>query len=593
MPRLAITDLSGSLNQGVAPSEIASNEFTAIENWYQFGSRLRRRGGMRRLTSDPFDEAITGILYYAPESEPINGVDVMVASSTMWGRYSAGTIYPVPTDSGLIIAPSTRRWSMFQYKNIAYGIRDRAGLVRSDGNFVGPAGIEAPGTAPVLADNATGVIPAADFVGVYTYYNSLTNLESDPSPASNTLSHAGSKSIDWSALVASANAQVDTIRLYRSLPDQTGEYFFVGEVANGVTTFNDNVLAQDLGDAASFTNDVPPDDLISGDVWVERLFCHNGSLLFHSEDGTPEAFDPDAFIPIFPDDGHPIRAVHAHGDRLIIGKTNKVHYLVGSGPATFQLLTLSDRHGCISHHSMQSAEGNLFWLGQDNVYRSDGNTVAGIASIKLRTIIENLDETQAENAFATVFPQLGWYVLVIPGYAQLVYNYRTDAWTTIPTAADIHMIGDFFTSDLVQEMFASDDDGHLYLLNDPTYGRDDDADSTRIPIAASFETRDFASEAVEGGVPGSVHTVQRVGLLTERIAATVDLAILSEGVVMKSRTDLGLDLGPRWKVYALSTMHSAQTRSRLRVEYSDSPFIEIEGFFIDLEPMARPSMLSN
>ena len=38
------------------------------------------------------------------------------------------------------------------------------------------------------------------------------------------------------------------------------------------------------------------------------------------------------------------------------------HYLVGTDPATFALLTLSDRHGCVSHHSMQSAEGYLFWL---------------------------------------------------------------------------------------------------------------------------------------------------------------------------------------------------------------------------------------
>lgn len=585
MPRIAFTDLGGSLNQGRPPSALALNEWTAIQNFYQFGSKLRRVGGMRKLTSSAFTERITGMVYYRPDVLPPGGVDMIVAGPTRFGILVGGTLSLITPAAAFAIPSSTRRWSLFQYKNICYGIREGAGLVRSDGLYVGAAGIAAPGGAPTLADGAAGSIPAASFKGVYTFYNSATDMESNPSPVSNTLAHAGSKKIDWTGIGVSTNPQVTSRRLYRTLPDQSGEYFLVTEIPNNVdTTFTgDDVLAQDLDTAVSQVNGLPSSDLVVGAVWKERLFASDGVTLFHSADGLIEAFDPNAVIPVFPDDGHSIRAICPYGDRLVIGKTNKIHYLVGSDPSTFALFTLSDRHGCVSHHSMQVAEGYLFWLGLDNVYRSDGNAVTGIASVKLKTIIENMDASAARDAVATIFPTLGWYVLSIPGYAQLIYNYRTDVWTTMPTAADIQVLADFFTSDYTQEIYVADDVGNVYRAHDTTYGRNDSAAETGLQIDAEATGR-----AIEGPT-STKHIIEYASLLSDRYDEQITVEILSEGAIVKSR-DVSLNFEPRWKMYSLSSRHQAKSQTQFKIRYTGATAIELEGYALDVAPINRPSM---
>lgn len=585
MARIPVTDLGGSLNQGRAPSELDPNEYASISNFYQFGSKLRRRGGMRRLTTSPFTERITGLVSYRPEVLPPGGVDMIVAGLTRFGRFVGSSVSLIPNQTGFSIPTSTRRWTLFQYKNICYGLRTLAGLVRGDGTYVGPAGIDAPTVAPTIADGAAGAIPAAAFKAVYTFYNANTNMESNPSPVSNTLAHAGATTINWTGIAVSTNVQVTSRRIYRTLPDQSGEYFLVAEIANNTATVftGDNVLAQDLDGAVSQSNGTPPTGLQFGAVWKERLCASDGKDLFHSQDGLIEAFDPLAVIPVFPDDGHEIRALHAYGDRLVIGKTNKIHYLVGSDPSNFALLTLSDKHGCVAHHSMQSAEGQLFWLGNDNIYRSDGNNVIGIASVKLRDIINGLDEAAAREAMADVFPTLGWYVLTIPGYTQLIYNYRTDVWTTVPTAETIQAIGDFYDTNFAQNLYVTDASGHIYEFHDTTYGYDDTALAMGGPITAEFVGHAWGDSGKS--------VVERGYLLCARYSEQITLSIVSEGATIKSRT-VSLDYEPRWKAYLLSTRQQAKAFNQLRITYTGATAIELEGFALDISSLGRPTMLA-
>lgn len=595
MSRITITDLGGSLNQGKAPSALDENEYTSLQNFYQFGNKLIRRGGMRFLNSSDMSAAsagistrLTGIFSYRPSVSVTGGLDVALGKITKFSKLVGNTISDLPSQPGFVINGSAALWVMFQYKDIWYGLREGAGLVRSDGTYYGPSGIAAPSGAATLAQGASGAIPAGDFKGVYTFYNRNTNMESNPSPVSNLLSLAASKKIDWSGIGTSGNVQVNARRLYRTLAGQSGEYFFVAQLDDNVTTTftGDNVLAQDVGSRASFNNGTPPDGLIIGDVWKERLFASDGVDLFHSEDGLIEAFDSDSVIPVFPDDGHRLSAIHAWGDRLAIGKTNKIHYLVGNDPR-FTLLTLSDRHGCVAHHTMQSAEGFLFWLGLDNVYRSDGNAVTGIASVKLRDTIEGMDALAAKSAFATVLPKLGWYLLSIPGYVQLIYNYRTDVWCEIPTNTDIYCFGDIFDSNNVQSIYASDANGGLYVFNDDSHGYDDSVVAMALvhnTITATLDSRAFGADTA------TKHVVARVALLCDRYAESIALAIVSENAVMKQRI-VSLDYDPRWKLYNLSTRHQAKAQSQLRVTYSGTTPIELEGFALDLEPIGRPSMM--
>ena len=583
MPRFIYNDIGGGLNQGQPPQTIQDREFIELKNFYPFGTKLRRRGGLHRLSDSPYSEQITGVLAFRPTT---GSVQTLLGAETVIAELDGSTITALPPLSGFSFSPSTKPWTAFEYKNIAYWLREESNsLIRSDGTYFGPSGISAPATAPTLADGAVGDIPAADFLGVYTFYNPATGVESNPSPASAVLSHSGTKKIDWSGIAVSTNTQVSARRLYRTLPDQTGEYYFVAQIDNNVdTTFTgDNVLVQDLGEAVSFANGTPPAGLQFGVVWKERFFASDKIDLFYSELGRIENFDEDSIISVFPDDGHEIRALHAYGDRLVIGKTNKVHYLVGTDPDNFALLTLSDRHGCAAHHSMQSAEGLLFWLGLDNIYRSDGNSVVGLASVKLQDILAALDPDTLEYATATVFPSRNWYVLSIPGVATVVYNYKTDAWAEFTHAASLQGVFDHFDNDFIQEMFAVDDAGYVYRFADETYNYDDNGATTGGAIPATL-----VSKPQEAGNPGAYAVMNRVYLAAQQYSEQITLSWLHEATVVNSRT-VSLDYAERWKTYALSTRQGAKADTRFKLAYSGATMIEIEGWAVDSESIGRLS----
>ena len=584
MPRFIYNNVGGGLNQGQPPQTLADNEWVDHRNAYPFGTKIRCRGGLRRLVDTPHTERLTGLFPYRPGGATT--VTTIVGTPTILGKVSGTSIVSIPSTGTFTIASSNLPWTFFEYKDIIYALRyGSQGLVRSDGTYYGPAGVAAPSSAPTLADGAAGDIPAASFYGVVTFYNSATGVESNPSPASSVLAHAGSKKIDWSGIPTSTNPQVTSRRLYRTLPDATGEYYFVAQIDNNVDTAftGDNVLVQDLGEAVSFDNGLPPGDIQFGAVWKERGFFSDKVDLFYSEQGRMECFAEDAIISVFPDDGHEIRAVYAYGDRLIVGKTNKIHYIVGAGPDSFSLLTLSDRHGCAAHHSMQSAEGILFWLGFDNIYRSDGNSVTGLASVKLQTILASLDPTALEYATATVFPNRNWYVLMIPGVATVVYNYKTDAWAEFTHTASLQGVFDHFDSQFIQEMYAVDDAGYLYRFADEDYNYDDNGATVGAAIPTVLEYR-----PQEAGNPGAKAVMSRVLLATPQYSETITLSWVHEGTVINTRT-VSLDYAERWKVYALATRQGCKADTRLRIEYSGATRIDLEGLAVDADSIGRLS----
>src|SRR5574341_482885 len=188
---------------------------------------------------------------------------------------------------------------------------------------------------------------------------------------------------------------------------------------------------------AARTFHLPPDLVEIGDNWQERLWCSDGKDLFFSEFGLPESFAGDAILLVFPDDGHRIRAVYGHGSRLMVGKTNKVHFVIGTDRSDFEIQTLSDKHGCYSHHSMKSAEGFLFWYGGDNFYRSDGANVESISTIKIRRLLDRIPDSRKEFVVSGISPRRGLYLSAVTldsgtkNTHVLAYNYRTEAWTVL------------------------------------------------------------------------------------------------------------------------------------------------------------------
>ena len=572
-------DLGGGVNLGAAPAQIPSKQMAALENWYPYNTRLRRRGGVRRLTTgSAWSQNITGMF----PLKLANGTwALLVGGPTAFGKYNESTLAvdDLTLGSGVVFPASTLPWTFFQYKNYAYAMRRNAGtMIRLTETSANRGGITAPTAAATIAQGAAGALPSGDYRTVYTYFNRATELESNPSPVSNTLSLGASRQIDYTGITASSDPFVDARRIYRTLEDQVGVYFFVDQIDdNVVTTYTgDQVLVADLGRTVSFNNGLPPSQLELGSVWNERLFATDGVDLFFSELLLVECFGDENVIPVFPDDGHRIRALHAFGDRLVIGKTNKVHYLVGTDASSFGIQTLSDKHGCMSHHSMHSAESVLFWYGSGKaVFRSDGTSVTEISNPQVKPLLEAIPDELEEYVVGGVFPSRNWYVLSIPQAAGannskvVVYNYKYNTWTVFTHPSDApQFLQDFFTESYGHVLYSTFYDGHLYHYADDDYTSDFGND-----IVATLTTK-----ADDFGHPSYPKYLTELRLLIPQVnGETILIEVLGgSGSAISSRSG-SLDItGDDWKYYKLHTAGAPQSKLQTRLTYSGAPMIDLD-----------------
>lgn len=586
-------DLGGGLNQGQPISSINPNECTVLRNLYPFGRKLVRRGGVRLITTDgAWDENIFSMF---PLKETDGTWTLLTGGATKLGKLDGDTIADLP---GIQSIPSgTNAWVWFQYKDFAYAMREgQTDMLRVDSSSWNTAGIAAPSVPPTLADGGAGNLTAANYYGVFTFYNTQTGAESNPSPASLVLALGSSKLIDWSAIQVSSNAFVDARRLYRTLPNQVGEYFFIGTIEDNFTTTyaDDNVIIADMGREVRFDNGLPPNGLHAGCIWRERLFATDGTDLYYSEYLLPESFGDESIISVSPDDGHKIRGLIAFGDRLVIGKTNKMHYLVGADANSFNVLTLSDRHGCMSHHSMKSAEGLLFWYGTgNNFYKSDGNNVVEISTIKMRDTLDLIPDSVAHKVTAAVVPSLSQYIATIPqdenGYnwKVVVYNYKTDSWSTYDHGDDgdeyaPQYLSDFFDENLEHVLYSTHYDGNIYQYADPDHETD-------------FEEEDlieaeYVSRADDYGAPGYRKFFREVWAHVPRVeGGTATLtAYYDEDTTPSYTRTASLDIeNAAWKSFKLPTHDHPATLLRFGFKYEGRDHISIDGFHTEVGVLER------
>ena len=565
-----------------------------LANWYPVGTRLRTRKPVTQVTSTPYGEQLTSVWSLR---EATGDWAIIVGALTGLACLDVDQLVPIPISSGPTILPSSAApWDFHQYVNIGYAMREGVGLKRFLSDHMEEAGIDAPLVAPTVVQGGAGDIEAGDYYPVFTYCNSLTGAESNPSPVGAKVVLAVDKQANWSAIGTSNNGQVNARRLYWTLPNQRGEFFFVAQLNDNFTTaYVSNVVLNDLGRPVSWDNAMPPDSLRFGDFFMERLFATDGTRVLFSERNLPESFAEDNIIEIFTDDGHEIRGIKAFGSICVVGKTNKVHYLLNTGPRKFERYTLSDRHGVWSHASMKVAEGWLYWYGGDNVYRTDGTNVEGLGSYAVKELLASVPDNQKEHVSAVVYaaPPLNWYMLSLPQNTSgtdrvvVVLNYKTMAWTvfdhkdlvsgyTAPT-----FIGELFDEDYGQQLYSVfDDANHLYRYHDESTTVLEDRG---LAIDFRLKTKSFGLEH-----KGLLKALRRVWLLSTSCSRDVTLSLYRDGSrgVTKSRT-VSLDQGRDWKLYNLNASRALGATLQLGLVYSGNVEVDLDGISLDVMEFFR------
>jgi hypothetical protein len=616
--------LGGGVNLSPDASKIAPDEMADIANFYPYGTVLRRRGGIKRLTPVPWGSPILGMQRLVKSN---TAHFMIVATKDKFGRLVDDRIENLIMLTTLGTNTTSDRWCTFQYKDFVYGLRKSAGrMVRVDGYGAARAGIDAPTGAPTSIDDSSvsGTLPAGTYKTVYTYGNAASGYESLPSPPS-TVAITGANGMTHSNPNLPNDPFVDTINVYRSLVDQdNGVYFFVGTmgIIAGVMALGEAVTVTNMGRLINYNLDLPPSDLLYGDVWNERLFATDAINVFYSEILNVEGFNlTESIISVYPDDGFEIRGMKAFGDRFIVGKTNRMYYLTGKDKRDFKRHILSDKHGVRSQWSMQVAEDKLFWYGSGkSIFASDGTNVFEISDPKVKPLLELITDDQEERLVAWVDNKRGWYVLALPAEESLVdfetrypdrkylvWDYRQEKWTifTVPQVLYRKTFGgEAYTDDEDQVIFLADEQGYLYHFNRTDWKWDDETifgDQGNEPVSSPIECS-FTLPADDFGFPGKQKRISRIAIQVPGLvdgypvsgASPMSLFVMYDGDVVGATRSLTMFDDGDWKAFKLDKHDTGGRRGQtiqLKFNYQGLPVVDIRSIQVGVTILPRTQRL--
>jgi hypothetical protein len=285
------------------------------------------------------------------------------------------------------------------------------------------------------------------------------------------------------------------VHIFRTL-DGGAEFFKVGEVTNGTTTFNDSMSDATAEDAESLylsggvlDNDPPPLSKYIHIVNNVGYYGHIkiGSEVFPNKYRTSVPFDPDSCPGAFEDEVEDeIAGISSAQSVPIILCKRHIYRSEGNfdelGRGSVSHTRLSDTAGCISALSAVQAEGGLFWAGNDGFYYSDGYKVMKISdhlnSTYAAYIAAMTDAHRITGAFDEKYRRIIWTIQANSASSDndtcVILELR---WGISPEMVFTTMTGgeDSFSPTFVaffdKQMYRADRRGFVFI-----HDEDDDAD---------------------------------------------------------------------------------------------------------------------
>lgn len=415
-------------------------EFSTLLNHFLLDGRIRLRMPMvgwpiLDVSDVLLDTGITNVIALTLDtgSWALIGMHPRKLSNINLGGVSAYHTDPM----SLAPASSFEQWHAIQYMNYGYAVRSNLNyILRFNSANIWSNGIAIPSTLATLADGAAGNVEAGDYYGVFTFVDA-DGHESNPSPISAKLTHAAAKKIDWASVDVSTNPRVTARNLYRTLPNQTGEYFFVHQIAdNTTTTATEDCTVPNMGALLETDNDVPPtENYLDIETAFERIWATDGRYVYGSKAENADAFPPENVYAFGPDDGQPITALKRRGTDLMVVKTGSVWALNQTmGEFEFVPRLVDDKNGSPAPASVCTSDGLLFFFSGKAVFQCDGRSPAVDVSSGRIAMFGNVSPTIAEDAVAAIYPRHGWYIIGFPGSSGgetsglFVYDYRRRYW---------------------------------------------------------------------------------------------------------------------------------------------------------------------
>lgn len=299
-------------------------------------------------------------------------------------------------------------------------------------------GVAAPASAVTLADGGAAGSPNGTYTYKHTYYNSLSNQESDSSVVSASITVA-SRKILVSGLGGAVDTQVDFQRIYRTTGTGSGIWLRVAEIAAATTTYLDNIADSALGIAYTDDNGVPPAasylELFNGMMFYAGLATPNESRIAVSGVLRPEACDADNVYDLEPDEDDIITGIKKFGQAIAVYKQTSIWLGAGSTPDGMDFVKTRVAEGALGNWGIIPFNSMHWYLGEKGVFTFNGLTEQYMSSA-IEELYKTFDLTTLANASGVYYKPLNlliWNVRtagVSDFDSWLMYNIKTQEWST-------------------------------------------------------------------------------------------------------------------------------------------------------------------
>ncbi len=372
-----IRDWAGGVITALEPDEIPSNASPRVLNgcFVSVGGGkavTAKRRGMRCMNATPitgspaiigqheFAHLSSGVLSrYGLKISNSGRIDWMNTGGTLTTidatGLTAGDLYPD------IVTASNRAF-------IVNGTDRKKVAIVAGSPVVQNFGITRPVVGTFSGSAGAAGIPNATYELRVVYYNGNTGALSSASDTASATVTLTSDKLDVANVPVSPDSQVTERWIFVRNIATMRNFYFVHNIADNVSTsatgidWTDANLIIVAPDTAE--NDPPPAG-VKYIAWHRgRLFVADDSQLYYSKELLPEAFDPDNVESVNPDDGQKLTGLAVLGNALIIFKTNSMYTLVGDDPAEWSVQQLDPDIGAISHRSIDTADGILYWWSE-------------------------------------------------------------------------------------------------------------------------------------------------------------------------------------------------------------------------------------
>lgn len=405
----ALTDFSFGWDISQTPLDLDPRALADCRNFNLTTKRgLEKRGGITKLYPTAASGSVRDIYEYKSPS----GVNyILIAAGTSIQSYYESAWHELKT--GLTAGA---RLTFVTHQGFCYGANGANANFKLYGTTAYAVGIPVPTAAPGVADGGAGGL-TGKYTYVYCYRRSTPGAQTgNPSIVSAELDLTDRKF--QVSYVASADPQVDTIVIYRTLDlndpgtDPTA-YFKVAEVANATSAYDDEVADEDLGAALELDNGAPPKSkfIALHRDHVFYAYCPDeedgGSLVKWSKAGQGEAVPSTNYQYFDRRDGEDITGIAPLKDGVVVFKRNRVFVLrhdLESGayvPSEVQLYGV----GCVAPWAIILFEDKVIFLAEEGWKSFDGENLYDISK-SIRPLAQQgyTSINQAENYSAAFYP---------------------------------------------------------------------------------------------------------------------------------------------------------------------------------------------